>query len=83
METTPPRSDTGFTSNSKRYSDEANGNKSVATLKKKTGFSSIFNSMLGSPRNIKISSPENPVHLTHVGYDNETGQFTVRVSLFP
>lgn len=25
---------------------------------------------------MKISAPENPVHVTHVGYDNQTGQFT-------
>jgi hypothetical protein len=24
-----------------------------------------------------ISAPENPIHLTHVGYDSSTGQFTV------
>jgi p21-activated kinase 1 len=33
--------------------------------------------MLGSPRTIKISAPENPMHMIHVGYDNQTGQFTV------
>ena len=25
---------------------------------------------------IKISAPENPIHMIHVGYDNKTGQFT-------
>ncbi|KAI5303723.1 signal transducing kinase of the PAK [Ascosphaera pollenicola] len=25
---------------------------------------------------LKISAPENPVHVTHVGYDNHTGKFT-------
>ncbi|KAJ5225911.1 hypothetical protein N7468_007136 [Penicillium chermesinum] len=43
---------------------------------KKASFSSFVSSMLGSPRHVKISSPENPVHVTHVGYDNQTGQFT-------
>ncbi|KAJ5168818.1 Serine/threonine-protein kinase ste20 [Penicillium canariense] len=66
---------------SKRYSDEGNhGNAGPAPLRtgrsKKASFSSFVNSMLGSPRNIKISAPENPVHVTHVGYDNQTGQFT-------
>jgi p21-activated kinase 1 len=42
----------------------------------------VNNMLLGSPRTIKISLPGNPIHLTHVGYDNETGQFTVRISLF-
>ncbi|PBP27676.1 putative ste20-like protein [Diplocarpon rosae] len=31
---------------------------------------------VGSARGVKISAPENPVHVTHVGYDNQTGQFT-------
>lgn len=70
-----PHSDSGLTT-PKRYSDEA---KNAAPWKKKSGFSSFMNSVLGSPRNVKISAPENPVHVTHVGFDNETGQFTVRV----
>ena len=63
----------GATSPQQRYSDEA----SAARPKKKSGFSSFVNSMLGSPRKVPISRPENPVHVMHVGYDNETGQFTV------
>lgn len=75
MEKAPNPSHDGSTT-PKRYSDEATGGK-TGPFRKKTGFSSFVNSMLGSPRNIKISSPENPVHVTHVGYDNQTGQFTV------
>jgi p21-activated kinase 1 len=75
MEITPPRSDNG-TISPKRYSDDASG-KPPGPLRKKSGFSSFMNSMLGSPRTIKISAPENPVHMIHVGYDNVTGQFTV------
>ncbi|KAJ5089881.1 hypothetical protein N7532_008565 [Penicillium argentinense] len=65
----------------KRYSDEGNVNKGPTPTQtkrqsKKASFSSFVNSMLGSPRNVKISAPENPVHVTHVGYDNQTGQFT-------
>ncbi|KAJ5495722.1 Serine/threonine-protein kinase ste20 [Penicillium diatomitis] len=65
----------------KRFSDEAqNGTPNPAPIRparsKKASFSSFVSSMLGSPRNIKISAPENPVHVTHVGYDNQTGQFT-------
>jgi len=44
--------------------------------RKKSGFSSFVNSMLGSPRQIKISAPENPTHITHVCFNEETGQFT-------
>lgn len=69
-----PRPDSGMTT-PKRYSDDA---KNAAPWKKKGGFSSFMNTVLGSPRNMKISAPENPVHVTHVGFDNETGQFTVR-----
>ncbi|KAI1923123.1 signal transducing kinase of the PAK [Ophidiomyces ophidiicola] len=62
------------TNGPKRHSDEAV--KPGLGGRKKSGFSNFVNSMLGSPRNIKISAPENPVHVTHVGYDNKTGQFT-------
>lgn len=72
---TPTRSETS--SSSKRYSDEA---RNSAPWKKKGGFSSFMTSVLGSPRSVKISAPENPVHVTHVGFDNETGQFTESAS---
>ncbi|KAG2417588.1 serine/threonine-protein kinase pak1/shk1 [Aspergillus terreus] len=62
-------------STTKRYSDEGHASKPTGRSKK-SSFSSFVNSMLGSPRGIKISAPENPVHVTHVGYDNQTGQFT-------
>jgi p21-activated kinase 1 len=64
----------------KRYSDEASGPK-TRWRKKSTGISGFMSSVLGSPRNVKISAPENPVHMIHVGYDNETGQFTVSLLL--
>ena len=70
------RSETGHAS-SKRFSDEA---KNLAPWKKKSAFSSIINNVLGSPRGMKISAPENPVHVTHVGLDKETGRFTVGFS---
>ncbi|KAL2044829.1 hypothetical protein N7G274_002604 [Stereocaulon virgatum] len=73
---TPPDVDSASIS-SKRNSDEASG-KNSTPWKKKSGFSSFIGSVLGSPRSnsVKISAPENPVHVTHVGFDNETGQFT-------
>ncbi|KZF21127.1 Pkinase-domain-containing protein [Xylona heveae TC161] len=75
-DSSPSQSESGIAS-PKRYSDEANGSKGPVPFgRKKSGFSSFMNSMLGSPRRINISAPENPVHVTHVGYDNETGQFT-------
>ncbi|MCJ1294451.1 signal transducing kinase of the PAK [Xylographa carneopallida] len=77
IDLTPPRSDTGLTalsSNSKRYSDEAGSGK--LRWRKRSGISGFVNSVLGSPRSVKIGAPENPVHMIHVGYDNETGQFT-------
>lgn len=44
--------------------------------RKKSGLSALMSNVLGSPKKMSISAPENPVHLTHVGYDNETGEFT-------
>ena len=72
-DTTPPSHGSG-SGTPKRYSDEA---RNTAPWKKKSSFSSFMTTVLGSPRNVKISNPENPVHVTHVGFDNETGQFTV------
>ncbi|KAG9238899.1 BcSTE20, mitogen-activated protein kinase [Amylocarpus encephaloides] len=60
----------------KRYSDESKELKS-GMIRKKSGFSGFMNQIgIGSPRGVKISAPENPVHVTHVGYDSDTGQFT-------
>ena len=78
FERTRSGSESGYPG-SKRLSDDSNGLKSPAPWKKKSGVKSFIGSVLGSPRstNVKISAPENPVHVTHVGYDNSTGQFTV------
>ena len=77
LDSPPSRSESSFTSSSKRLSDESNAGKVPGRWRKKSGISGFMNSVLGSPRVLKISNPENPVHVTHVGYDNETGQFTV------
>ena len=70
--------DSGARSPRQRYSDEA---RETNKLKKKSGFSSFMNNLVGTPRKPTISAPENPVHVTHVGYDQNTGEFTVRPSL--
>lgn len=75
MEVTPPKSENGILS-PKRFSGDGQ-TKPAGPFRKKSGFSSFVNNMLGSPRTIKISAPENPMHMIHVGYDNQTGQFTV------
>ncbi|KPI39389.1 Serine/threonine-protein kinase ste20 [Cyphellophora attinorum] len=71
MDTTFPQAD--GTMSPKRFSGEA---VKPPTARKKSGFSTFMNSVLGSPKTIKISAPENPMHMIHVGYDNQTGQFT-------
>lgn len=63
---------------SKRYSDDG---KDSRLLRKKGGLSGLVNSLVGSQKKPTISAPENPVHVTHVGYDSSTGQFTVSRSL--
>ncbi|KAI5861378.1 Pkinase-domain-containing protein [Durotheca rogersii] len=60
----------------KRYSDEGKELKGPGVLRKKSGFSGLMSTLVGSPKKPVISAPENPVHLTHVGYDSSTGQFT-------
>ncbi|KAM3460440.1 hypothetical protein MY5147_004733 [Beauveria neobassiana] len=60
-----------------RYSDESGGIPSKPpTVRKKSGFSGFVNSLVGSQKKPMISAPENPIHVTHVGYDSSTGQFT-------
>ncbi|KYK55039.1 ste20-like protein [Drechmeria coniospora] len=59
----------------KRFSDEVKEPK-PGILRKKSGFSAIVNSLVGSQKKPVISAPENPVHVTHVGYDSMSGQFT-------
>ena len=74
-EKTPPRVGENPLMGPVRYSDEGRDPKPG---RKKSGFSGFMSSIgVSSPRGIKISAPENPVHVTHVGYDNQTGQFTV------
>lgn len=75
-EITPPRSDGGTMSPKRVSGDIAQQLKPLRAQRKKSGFSSFVNSMLGSPRQIKISAPENPTHITHVCFNEETGQFT-------
>ncbi|KAF5002843.1 hypothetical protein FGRMN_97 [Fusarium graminum] len=65
----------GPSANPKRYSDDGRDFK-PSVLRKKSGFSGFMNSLVGSPKKPVISAPENPVHVTHVGYDSSTGQFT-------
>ncbi|CAK7239822.1 MAG: signal transducing kinase of the PAK [Sporothrix thermara] len=60
----------------KRFSDETKEFRAPGMLRKKSGFSGFMTSLVGSPKKPLISAPENPVHLTHVGYDSSTGQFT-------
>lgn len=73
---TPP---SGTKSPRNRYSDEADGPKSRRLDNKKKGtFSTFMSNMLGSPRRPTISTPTNPMHVTHVSIDNQTGEFTVR-----
>ncbi|KAI9717460.1 MAG: signal transducing kinase of the PAK [Chrysothrix sp. TS-e1954] len=44
--------------------------------RKRTGLAKFVSSMRGSQSKVAISKPENPVHLTHVGFDNQTGKLT-------
>ncbi|KAF1938154.1 Pkinase-domain-containing protein [Clathrospora elynae] len=50
-------------------------NSGGAGAKKKGTFSTFVSSMLGSPRRPTISTPTNPMHVTHVSIDNQTGEF--------
>jgi len=70
---TPPRNEkSDQVSPRQRYSDEARPDG-----KKKSMFASFLNGVKSGPRRPTISTPSNPMHVTHVGIDNETGKFTV------
>lgn len=64
----------------KRLSNNETRESKGAGMRKKSGFSGFMNGILNPPKKMTVGAPENPVHVTHVGYDNETGQFTVRFS---
>ncbi|ORY61352.1 uncharacterized protein BCR38DRAFT_411234 [Pseudomassariella vexata] len=49
----------------KRYSDESKDPKPPGVLRKKSGFSGLMSTLVGSPKKPVISAPENPVHVTH------------------
>ncbi|KAM0786325.1 hypothetical protein ACM66B_001799 [Microbotryomycetes sp. NB124-2] len=45
--------------------------------KSKGGFGSFFADVFSNPnKRVEISTPYDPVHLTHVGFDADTGEFT-------
>lgn len=69
-----------------RLSDDgtnSSGGGSSKSGKKRSGFSSLFSGAFGSDRKkIEISAPSNPTHLCHVGFNNQTGEYEVRVEIF-
>ncbi|OAA70316.1 sexual development serine/threonine kinase PakA [Cordyceps fumosorosea ARSEF 2679] len=72
-----PRTEAQAAATPNRYSDESGGVPSKPpNVRKKSGFSGFVNSLVGSQKKPMISAPENPIHVTHVGYDSSTGQFT-------
>lgn len=73
-----PRTDTSTSSTpADRSSSEEIPDRPKTGSRKKSGFSSFVNNLVGGPKKPVISAPANPVHVTHVGYDAENGQFEV------
>lgn len=68
-----------------RLSDDGSNSlqqNSSKSHKKRSGLSGILSNVLGSPRGKpEISAPSNPTHLCHVGFDNTTGEYSVRLIL--
>ncbi|EGU11233.1 STE/STE20/PAKA protein kinase [Rhodotorula toruloides ATCC 204091] len=67
--------------NGQRYSGERDGGGTTKEGKKSKGFGSFFadvfsNTGGGGGRKVEISTPYDPVHLTHVGFNSDTGEFT-------
>ncbi|KAF3936761.1 PAK-2p27 [Dactylella cylindrospora] len=63
------------TGSPKRLSDETR-TPINPVAKKKGGLSGFFGFGDKPLKKVEISQPSNPVHVTHVGYDFETGEFT-------
>lgn len=87
---TPPRGEINGTLSPRLRSSDDGGsslsnsisNTTSKALKKRSGLSSFFNGVLGTPRSkMEISAPSNPTHLCHVGFNNVTGEFTVSPSV--
>ena len=50
--------------------------KRTGTTKNKKGMLGFVSDFLGSNKSVAISTPYDPVHLTHVGFNSSTGEFT-------
>ncbi|KAH8103970.1 Pkinase-domain-containing protein [Cristinia sonorae] len=50
--------------------------RSGTTTKSKKGMFNFMSDFLNSSKRIEISTPYDPVHLTHVGFNSSTGEFT-------
>ncbi|KAF9649183.1 Pkinase-domain-containing protein [Thelephora ganbajun] len=48
----------------------------AGTTKGKKGMLGFMSDFLGSNKTVAISTPYDPVHLTHVGFNSSTGEFT-------
>ncbi|KAF7796367.1 hypothetical protein EIP86_007544 [Pleurotus ostreatoroseus] len=49
---------------------------STAATKSKKGMFNFMSDLLNSSKRLEISTPYDPVHLTHVGFNSSTGEFT-------
>ena len=50
--------------------------RSATVTKGKKGMLGFVSDLLGSAKRVEISTPYDPVHLTHVGFNTSTGEFT-------
>ena len=50
--------------------------RSATVTKGKKGMLGFVSDLLGSTKRVEISTPYDPVHLTHVGFNTSTGEFT-------
>ncbi|KNZ54449.1 uncharacterized protein VP01_2927g2 [Puccinia sorghi] len=40
------------------------------------GFASLVNNLLSNQKKVQVSAPYDPVHLTHIGFNTNMGDFT-------
>ncbi|KAH9932671.1 Pkinase-domain-containing protein [Amylocystis lapponica] len=75
----PTQQQLGYSPATPSSINTTNGNRSrsgTTTTKSKKGMFNFMSDLLNTSKRPEISTPYDPVHLTHVGFNSSTGEFT-------
>ncbi|KAH9479386.1 Serine/threonine-protein kinase SMU1 [Psilocybe cubensis] len=76
QETLPSGPSNDYTSSAPPSTNTRIRSRSGTTGKTKKGVLGMMSEMFNTPKRVEISTPFDPVHLTHVGFNSSTGEFT-------